>query len=166
MFERTRSKDAAPLALPRFTEFGRVDPWMELNRVRTEMDPLFRAIFGLTPRLVEGTSVFAPPVDLYQTTEELVLRAYLPGVSSEDVHLEVVGDTIHLWGETKPITPEKGVTIHLSGGCYGPFDLRYALPVEIQTKRCTANYRGGILEVHLPKVETAQPHPVEIRVEG
>jgi HSP20 family protein len=139
---------------------------MELDRFRTEIDPLLRALFGPTTRRIEGSGTFTPPVELYETAEELVLSVYLPGMSREDVHLEVVGDAIHLWGESKPTVPEKEVTIHLAQFGYGSFDLRYTLPVEIQTERCTATYRNGILEVHLPKVAAARPQPVEIRVEG
>jgi HSP20 family protein len=166
MFGLAPSKDAAPVTRPRQTEFGRWDPWVELNRFRTEIDPFIRAFFGPTSRQIGGSGTFTPPVDLYETTEELVLQVYLPGMSREDVHLEVVGDAIHLWGESKPIVPEKEVTVHLTGGYYGSFDLRYTLPVEIQSERATATYRGGILEVHLPKVENARPRSVEIRIEG
>jgi HSP20 family protein len=162
----TQSKDAARVPRPRHTEFGRWDPWAELDRVRTEIDPFFRAFLGPTPRQIEGYRAFTPPVDLYETAEELVLRVYLPAMSREDVHLEVVGDTIHLWGESKPVVPEKEFTVHLTGGYCGAFDLRYALPVEVQSERCTATYRGGVLEVHLPKVETARPRRVQIEVEG
>jgi HSP20 family protein len=166
MLGLTRGKDATPLTRPRQREFERWDPWAELDRVRTELDPIFRTFFGPTPRWIEGRAAFTPPVDLYETAEELVLQVYLPGMSREDVQLEVVGDAIHLWGESKPVAPEKDVTIHLAGGTYGPFDLRYTLPVEVQTERCTATYRGGILEVHLPKAETARPRSVQVQIEG
>jgi HSP20 family protein len=166
MFGLTQSKDAAPVTRPRQREFGAWDPWAELDRVRTEIDPFFRAFFGPTRRQIAGSGTVTPPVDLYETAEELVLRAYLPGISREDVHLEVVGDTIHLWGESKAVVPEKEFTVHLTGGYHGSFDLRYTLTVEVQSERCMATYRGGILEVHLPKVETARPRRVPIQVEG
>jgi HSP20 family protein len=166
MLGLTRGKGTAPLARAPRPEIGRYDPWTELNRFRGEIDPFFRAFFGPPFRAMEESGVFTPPVDLYETAEELVLHVYLPRLSREDVHLEVEGDTIHLWGETKPTVPEKEVTIHLAQGGYGAFDLRYRLPVEVQTEKCAATYRNGILEVRLPKVEAARPRKVEIRVEG
>jgi HSP20 family protein len=165
MFGLMHRRTAAPVVQPPRTEPA-WDPWFEWNQARPEIEPLLRAFFGPIPRPIEGRGTFTPPVDLYETAEELVLRVYLPGMSPEDVHLEVVGDTIHVWGERKPTVPEKEVTIHLAQLGYGTFDLRYALPVEVQTERCTATYRSGIIEVHLPKVATARPQPVEIRVEG
>lgn len=166
MLGLTRRKDVAPMTRPQITEFGLLDPWAEFNRFRTEIDPLFRAFFGPIPRELEGTGTFTPAVDLYETAEELVLHAYLPGVSQEDIHLEVAGDTIRLRGERKPIVPETDVTVHQAQSGYGTFDLQYVLPVDVQTERCTAAYRNGILEVHLPKVEAARPRTVEIHVAG
>jgi HSP20 family protein len=166
MLGLTRRKDVAPGTRPQITGLRRLDPWVEFTRLGTEIDPLFRAFFGPTLPGIEETGTFTPAVDLYETAEELVLHAYLPGVSQEDIHLEVVGDTIRLWGERKPIVPETEVTVHLAQSGYGTFDLRYTLPVNVQTERCTATYRNGILEVHLPKVEAARPRTVEIHVAG
>lgn len=148
------------------TTIGRWDPWSEFSRLRSEMDTLFDRFFGETPRLIQGIGTFTPAVDLYETPEELVLSAYLPGMSREDIHLEVVGDTLHLWGERKPITPEKDVTIHLAQGVSGQFDFRCGLPVEVKPDAVKAVYRDGVLEVRLPKAESAKPKPVEIRIQG
>jgi HSP20 family protein len=116
--------------------------------------------------MIEEKVGFTPAVDLYETAEEMVLHAYLPGMSREDIHLEVVGETLHLSGETKPRTPETEATVHLAEGNYGRFDFRYTLPVEVKTDQCKAVYRNGVLEVRLPKTEAARPKPVEITVEG
>ena len=155
-------------AVPRteHAEMGRWDPWSEFHRLRAEMDRLFGGVIGPMPRRFEGRTGYIPAVDLYETAEEVVLNAYLPGMSREDIHLEVVGETLHLTGETKPPVPEKDTTVHLAEGNFGRFDFRYTLPVEVKTAECTAIYRNGVLEVRLPKSEAAKPKPVEIRVDG
>lgn len=166
MFGLKRRDGEVSLARPQ-AEILRWDPWSEFHRLRSEMDRLFGSLFGPTPEwLGAGASTYTPPVDLYETTDELILNAYLPGMSREDIHVELVGDTLHIRGESKPSVPEKGAIVHLAQGGYGRFDLRYTLPAEVKADAVKATYRNGVLEVRLPKVETAQRKPVEIKVEG
>lgn len=166
MLGLARRNNKTALARPERTWIGRWDPWSEFSRIRSEMDRLFGELFGQTPRLFEGAGTFTPAVDLYETANEVVLNAYLPGMSREDIHLEVIGDTIHLWGESKSNVPEKDVTVYLAQGGFGRFDLRYSLPVEVKPEECKAVYRNGVLEVHLPKAESAKPRPVEVQIAG
>jgi HSP20 family protein len=118
------------------------------------------------PRWTAGISTYTPAVDIYETADEVVLNAYLPGMSREDIHVEVLGDTIHISGESKPNLPEKDVTVHLAQGGFGQFDLRYTLPAEVKADQVKAVYRNGVLEIRLPKAESAKPQPVEVQIEG
>jgi HSP20 family protein len=167
-----RRENETELARPRGMEMAPWTPWNEFDRLRTELDRLFGSVWGTPPRLIEagypvaGGAAFAPAVDMYETADEIVLTAHLPGMSREDIHLEVLGDTIRITGETRSNVPEKDVTVHKAEGAYGRFDLRYTLPVEVKPEECKAVYRNGMLEVRLPKVEAAKPTPIEIRVEG
>ena len=161
-----RRENETALTRPLDTEMTPWNPWAEFDRLRAEMDRLFGGMLGPPPRLPEGYGAFRPAVDMYETADELVLNAHLPGMSREDIHLEVVGDTIHLSGETKGNLPEKDVTVHRAEGSYGRFDVRCTLPVEVKPEECKAVYRNGMLELRLPKTEAAKPKPVEIRIEG
>jgi HSP20 family protein len=162
---RRRDEETA-LARPLGTEAVPWNPWTEFDRLRAEMDRLFGGVLGPPPRLMRGLGTFTPAVDMYETADEVVLNAYLPGISREDIHLELVGDTIRITGEIKTAVPEKEVTVHQAEGAYGRFDLRYALPVEVKPEACKAVYRNGMLEIRFPKAEAAKPKPIEIRVEG
>jgi HSP20 family protein len=166
MLGLTRRNPETALAQPPRPAMERWNPWGEFDRIRAEMDRLFGGLVGTAPRWTVEPGVFTPTVDLYETTDEVVVNAYLPGMSREDIHLEVMGNTLRLYGETKPAVPEKDVTVHLAEGTYGRFEFRYALPVEVKAEECRAAYRNGVLEVRLPKAESAKPKPVEIRVEG
>ena len=166
MLGLTRRNEETALNRGSGTGMARWDPWNEFTRLRSEMDSLFGSLFGQTPRLFEGIRTFTPAVDLYETAAEVVLNAYLPGMSREDIHVEVTGNTIHISGESKPNVPEKDVTVHLVQGGYGRFDLQYSLPAEVDANQIRAIYRNGILEVRLPKAESAKPKPVEVQVEG
>ena len=130
------------------------------------MDRLFSEIFGPTPRWIDEAGGFAPTMGLYETGEEVVVQAYLPGTSREEIHVEVVWDTVHLFGESKPSVPEKNVIVHLAQGNYGKFDVRYRLPVTVNSEQAKATYRNGVLEIRLPKQEAAEPKKVEVRIEG
>jgi HSP20 family protein len=113
-----------------------------------------------------GSHRWAPAIDLYETPEDLFLNAYLPGMSREEIHVQVEGNTVRLSGSGKPNLPEGEVTVHLAQGGFGKFDIRYTLPVEVQSDAVQAVYRNGILELRLPKAESARRRVVEVQVEA
>jgi HSP20 family protein len=166
MFGLTRRNADTAVARPERTEIRRWDPWSEFTRIRSEMDQLFGNFFGPIPRLTSEIDAFTPAADLYETADEVVVSAHLPGVSREDIHVEVIGDTLHISGESKPTVPEKDVTVHLAQSSYGKFDFRCSLPAEVKVEQVKATYRNGVLEIHLPKTEEAKPKPVEVKIEG
>lgn len=153
---------------------ARWDPWGEFSRIRAEMDRLFSSLFGSTgtfgpallPGWAETTGTFVPAVDLYETPREFVCFISLPGMTREDIHVEVEGDVLHISGERKPPVLEKEAFAHQVQNSYGRFDLRYTLPAEVNAEAIKAVYRNGVLEVRLPKVEAAKPKPIEVRVES
>ncbi len=108
----------------------------------------------------------APEIDLYETAEELVVNAYLPGISREDLHLEVLGDTFRITGELKQNIPEISTRVYVAQGRSGKFDLRYTLPIEIIAEQVKATYRRGVLQVRLPRAKAAQSSQVEVPIEG
>lgn len=146
-------------------ETPRVEPWGELGKLHAEMDRLFGNVLGPIPWWGDGT-VFTPAVDLYETEGEVVMNVYLPGLTLEDIHLNITGNTLLIAGERKPAVPEDGTKTHLTQGAYGRFEVRYTLPAEIRADETKATLRNGMLEVKLPKQEPAPPKTVEIAVEG
>jgi HSP20 family protein len=159
---RERLETTWPVATP----IGNWDPWNEFSRLNGALDRLFTGLFGTVPRPVEGNTTFTPDIDLYETTEELVVNAYLPGINREDLHLEVLGDTLRITGELKHSIPETSMRVYVAQGRSGKFDLRYSLPIEIIAEQVKATYRRGVLEVRLPRAEAARPSQVEVRIEG
>lgn len=145
-------------------EAPRVEPWGELGKLHAEMDRLFGNVLGPIPWWGDGAA-FTPAVDLYETEGEVVMNVYLPGLTLEDIHLQVTGNTLAITGERKPAVPENGAKAHLTQGAYGRFEVRYTLPAEIQVEATHANFRNGLLEIRLPKQEPAPAKTVEITVE-
>lgn len=150
---------------------ARWDPWREIQEMHRTMDDLFSRFFGRTPfgRLFGEAEpaeyVWRPPVDLWETDDELVLRAYLPGVRKEDINLDVTETNVSVNGSCAE--PEvKDVRWHTRCFEGGTFSLSYDLPVEIQPDKAKATYTNGVLEVHLPKSEASKPRRVKVNVEG
>ncbi|HEY3283682.1 MAG TPA: Hsp20/alpha crystallin family protein [Armatimonadota bacterium] len=119
----------------------------------------------LFPTLGEGLSAgYAPKVDLYSTKDEIVFRAYTPGMKRDDLDLQVTSDAISLSGQMKPHEAPEGSTWHVSSASAGTFELRYDLPVEVNTSKASATYSDGVLEVHLPKSDSAKTRSVKIDI--
>jgi HSP20 family protein len=159
---RERREATWPVATP----IGHWDPWNEFSRLNGALDHLFTGLFGTVPRPVEGTTTFTPEIDLYETAEELVVNLYLPGINREDLHVEVLGDTLRITGEVKQSIPETTTRVYVAQGRAGKFDLQYTLPIEIIAEQVKATYRRGVLEVRLPRAITARPSQVDVRIEG
>jgi HSP20 family protein len=148
-----------------YREPQRWDPWSEMDQVRQQFDDLVTRSFGLTPlsRLIDPGATL--PVELYETADQFVLRAHLPGLSREDLNLQATANKITLWGERRPQTPENAKVL-ANTAAWGRFQFEYALPVEIKSDEVKAAYRNGILEVTLPKIEAARPQSVQVAIEG
>lgn len=146
------------------------DPWAELANVRRHFDEFFNRALSDWPfgRVFADTErVFEPPVDLVETAEEFLLRAYLPGIPRDQIQLEVEPERVTLSGERQQPTEEEGTITHLRGLGYGKFCTSMTLPSEVVPEKAKARYHDGILEVHLPKAEHARwRKPVKIAVES
>jgi HSP20 family protein len=138
-------------------------PWGGFTRLRTEMDWPYTGLFDPIPCMIQSSSDFVPPVDLYETDTDVVLNAHLPGMSPEDFLVEVTGDILFLTGVLHPAVPDPATMIHRTEGG-GRFDLRVRLPVEVDAGRVEATYRNGILEVRMPMLQAIPLRPVKISV--
>ena len=143
---------------------ARWDPTRDLLSVREQVNRLFNELSG---RLggQEGTwsaGAWAPPVDIYETADALVLKAELPGVSAHDINIELKENTLILRGERKPEAEVREDHYHRTERTYGTFQRSFVLPTIIDQEKVRASYRDGVLELRLPKQETAKPRQITI----
>lgn len=112
------------------------------------------------------TGNFGPSIDLRETENEVILQADLPGVNREDLDVTVDERAVILKGESKrdEIREEKGY--HLTERRYGSFQRTVPLPVEVKSEQATARYRNGVLEVRIPKAETAKKRGFKPKIEA
>jgi HSP20 family protein len=108
---------------------------------------------------------WAPPVDIYETENELVLKADLPDVEMKDVHIEIEQGTLTVKGERK-FERQDGANAgyHRIERSYGQFMRAFAIPDTVDTERVKADYKAGVLTVTLPKKEAAKPRTIKVAV--
>jgi HSP20 family protein len=148
----------------------RWEPARELSSIQNEMNRLFNTFFD-TPTTRNGGNGIAqrrwiPAMDLVETPEDFVLRADLPGLSENEVHIEVENDTLTVSGERKAEHEERKEGYYRVERSYGSFSRSLTLPEGVDADAVKASFENGVLEVRIPKPETRKPRKVAISVGG
>lgn len=144
----------------------RMDPFRELE----EMSNRLSRIFGrsLLPRETgkEELTVaeWSPLVDITEDDKEYLIKAELPEVKKEDVKLSIHDNVLSISGERKYEKEEKGKKYHRVERAYGSFMRSFTLPDDADSAKISAEYKDGLLKVHLPKSEKAKPKAIEVKV--
>jgi HSP20 family protein len=134
----------------------------EMMTLRDAMDRLFDDAFT---RPINNTNGFSgvPSIDLYQTDDEVVVKASLPGLKADDVHISVTNGVLSLSGEFKQKDDVRESTYHIREHRYGSFERSLTLPVDVETDRSKADFKDGILTITLPKAESVKPKTISIK---
>jgi HSP20 family protein len=111
-----------------------------------------------------GNRPWSPAVDIFETENELVLKADLPDVDQKSIDVRVENQTLTLEGERKFENQESGKGYHRIERSYGHFTRSFAVPQTFDTGSVTAQYRNGVLTVTLPKREAAKPKQIKVEV--
>jgi HSP20 family protein len=107
---------------------------------------------------------WAPLVDIAEDDKEYLIKAELPEVQKEDVKVTVENGTLTISGERKSEKEEKGKKFHRTERYYGRFERQFALPDDADASQVKANFKDGVLQVHLAKSEKARPKQIEVKV--
>src|SRR5581483_10133903 len=105
---------------------------------------------------------WSPAVDIYETADELVLKADIPEVSLKDIDVHVENQTLTLSGERKFERDQNDRGYHRIERSYGQFTRSFAVPSSVDTEAVSAEYKNGVLTVKLPKKAAAKPRQVKI----
>ena len=109
---------------------------------------------------------WAPSVDIYETENELVLKADLPDVELKDIDVRVENQTLTIAGERKFEKQDSGKGYHRLERNYGNFTRSFAVPNSFDTEKIAAGFKNGVLSVTLPKKEAAKPRQIKVEVEN
>jgi HSP20 family protein len=144
-------------------ELVRWSPARDAVSLREAMDRLFEESF-LRPDLfgVGETAASALPLDMYETENDVVVKASVPGVKPEDIEVTVTGDLLTIKGEFKSEEKTEKHNFIRQERRYGSFCRQLGLPVGVDSNRAAANFENGILTLTLPKVEAVKPKTVRV----
>lgn len=141
-------------------------PFRDLISLQERMNRLFEeslSSFGeKEEKLFPGT--WSPAIDIYETPEELIIKAELPGIDISDIDIEIKDNTLFLKGERrfeKRVTEENYHRMEMS---YGPFQRSFTLPNIVQHTKTKAKLKDGILEIILPKTEIKKTKKIEVEI--
>jgi len=141
------------------------EPFGGVERIQSHINELFEETFGrqrLGANAPLGT--WYPPVDILESKDGYLIRAELPGMKHEDIHVEYREGNLTLNGEKKFEEPATGVEYQRMERTAGRFSRSFYLPQSIKDAEISANYRDGILEISVPKAEEAKPKQIEVTV--
>ena len=109
-----------------------------------------------------GTYNWAPSVDISETDDNFEVRAELPGVAKDDLHVSVKDNLLTLSGEKRQENVDDTQNYSRVERRYGSFQRRFTLPSEVATDNIKAEYSDGVLTLSIPKPEAAKPTEVPI----
>ena len=140
----------------------RWEPVREMMSLREAMDRLFDDAFTHPLTLRDG-GWSAPAIDLYQTDDEVVVKAALPGFKADEVQINVTGDVLTLRGELKHEEEKQERSWHIREQRWGSFERSIALPTAVVADRANADFSNGILTISLPKAEEVKPKTITVK---
>lgn len=141
-----------------------LSPWQELEEMTNRLNRLFGAAF---PGEASTRPFWTPAVNVEETKDALILTAELPGMSIDDVEIEVENNVLSIRGEKKEEREEKeDRRYHVWERCYGSFERQFTLPRTVKTDEITAHFKDGVLYVEMPKAPEAKSKKIAIKAEN
>jgi HSP20 family protein len=141
----------------------RWDPFRDLVTIREKMNRLFED--AVTARGEEKdmiSSSWAPAIDIYETENELVLSAEVPGIDEKDIEIRIEDGTLSLRGERKFEKETRQENYHRIERAYGAFSRSFSLPAYVDQEKIQAEHADGVLKIHMPKKSESKPKTVKI----
>ena len=137
----------------------------------TQFDPLasirlFEDAFTRMVNEPRANRPWSPAVDIYETENDLVLKADVPEVDPKAIDVRVENQTLTISGERKFEHQNEGQGFHRIERSYGSFVRSFAVPNLFDTDKITAEVKNGVLSVTLPKKEAAKPRQVKVEVKA
>ena len=136
---------------------ARFTPLTDVVSLREAMDRLFEDSF-----IRPNGQQLAVPVDLWETKDAYHLQADLPGLSPDDIEINVTPDTVTISGETKPGTDVTNEGWLRQERLFGKFKRSFTVPMQIDPSKVEAKFTNGVLELVLPKAENQKPRTIKI----
>jgi HSP20 family protein len=148
-------------------------PFMGLSRWETEMDRMMDDFFGMRRRpwwpsvwsRDRAMELITPIVDIYEEKDDIVVKAELPGMTKDDIEVDISNSHLTLRGEKKKEEKIEEKEYFACERSYGAFHRSLELPKDVQSDKVKASFKNGILEIRLPKTEEAKTKEVKVKID-
>jgi len=143
----------------------RWEPASEFTTLRDAMDRLFDDAFTrpFSTGRNGGATWSSLPIDMYQTTDDVVVKAVVPGFRPDQVQINITGDVLTIRGEVNQEEDQKDKAWHIREHRFGSFERSVALPVNVVSDKATAEFENGVLTITLPKADEVKPKTITIK---
>jgi HSP20 family protein len=142
----------------------RWQPFGDLVSMRDAMDRLFEDSF-VQPRLgwIAPSGAASLALDVYETNDNVVVKAALPGVKPDEVEVTITGNTLTISGESKEENEVKEANYIRKESRYGTFSRSVTLPSGLKADKADATFENGVLTLKIPKADEVKPKSIKIR---
>ena len=145
----------------------RWEPYREIATLQDRLNRVFGSAFGRTERDDEmSLAAWAPPVDIAEEKDRIVITAELPGFREDEIEIQSENGMLTLRGERKFEKESDGKSYHRVERSYGQFVRSFALPNNVDREKIKADFSNGLLKIELPKREDAKPRNIRITAGG
>jgi HSP20 family protein len=146
-------------------ELSILRPFGELEEMERRFDEMFGRSFlpSIWRRLPAEQMAWAPAIDVFEKVDKFVVKAEVPGMKEDDIHVSVEGDVLTIKGEKKTESEVKEEDYYCCERSYGSFFRSIALPSTVDASKIEADYDNGVLEVTIPKKAEVKPKKVTIK---
>jgi HSP20 family protein len=141
----------------------RWEPFREMRRVHDMLDQMMEnAFMGSMPTASSEGGIV--PLDVYQTDENVIVKATMPGVKPDDIEVSISDNTLNVRGTIEEEHEEEGQRYHIRERRVGSFSRTISLPSKVDAEKATAEFENGELTLKLPKVEEEKPKAISVKV--
>ncbi len=142
----------------------RYEPFPGLSTLHDQVNRLFNESVLRGQAQDSAITTWAPAVDIYETPNELVVKADLPDVNEKDIDIRVENNLLTIRGERKFESSVSEDNYLREERTYGSFSRSFTLPNTVNAETIHAEYKNGVLTVNLPKREESKPRQVKVSV--
>ncbi|MFC1815920.1 Hsp20/alpha crystallin family protein [Thermodesulfobacteriota bacterium] len=135
----------------------------DFDQLGSEFEKTFEDMFrSMSPMFKLSERTWTPQMDIYETPEEIIVRAEIAGVDKEDLEVEICSKAIRIYGHRSEISRIENATYRLAEIQYGKFERILYLPTPIDTEIVSTSCSNGFLQIRLAKLQLDKTHQIPI----
>ncbi len=146
------------------TQLTRWEPFRDLVSLREAMDRLFEESVVRPRGMAQAPGIRGSlAVDVYETDDDVVVKASVPGIDADDLDISVTGDILTIKGESRAEEEVEEENYFCRERWYGAFSRSITIPASVQADKAEADFEDGVLTLRLPKAEEMKPKAIKVK---